>query len=377
MTNVTLSSYEFPEPQIGAHMSLLYKPDWEEAQQHFLAWWAGEAFGRCALAVTAPRADAPRLAPPVPPADPVQRWTDLDYISALNRYQHATTFYGGEAFPIWNGGYPGHTAIPAFLGCPTTLDMETGWWDPVLDDDDWDVTSLRLDREGRWWQFTLALLRRAVAECRGQSIPSIGAFGGCGDTLAALRGTWRLLYDVASEPERVCQAEMYLMEMWIEVYETFYQIIHEAADGSTCWFSLWSPGRFYSAQCDFSYMISPQMFRTFFLPAIERQTRYLDHTVYHVDGVGGFNHVPALCELPRLHALQILPGAGKPSPLHYLDVLRYVQAHGKNLHIGIPPEEVEAALTLLSARGLFIQTHCESEEQAQALLRNAEKWSHD
>ena len=86
---------------------------------------------------------------------------------------------------------------------------------------------------------------------------------------------------------------------------------------------------------------------------------------------------PALLELPRLQAYQILPGAGKPSPLHYLDVLRLVQAKGKRLHITIPPEEVEIALELLSARGLFIETCCASEEQARYLLRQAERLSKD
>jgi hypothetical protein len=96
-----------------------------------------------------------------------------------------------------------------------------------------------------------------------------------------------------------------------------------------------------------------------------------------VDGVGNFAHVDALCELPRLQALQILPGAGKPSPLHYLEVLKKVQAAGKNLHISIKAEEVRAALEQLSARGLFIVTRCETEDQARALLKNAEKWSQD
>jgi hypothetical protein len=113
------------------------------------------------------------------------------------------------------------------------------------------------------------------------------------------------------------------------------------------------------------------------LPAIERQTRYLDHTVYHVDGVGAFAHVPALCELPRLQAIQILPGEGKPSALHYLDVLKTVQAAGKNLQIWLPAGEVEAALRELSARGLFISTSCGSEAEARALLRNVERWSVD
>jgi len=359
-------------------VSLLYKPDWEEAQQHYRAWWEHEAFGRCALCVTAPRADAPALEPPAFPEDPVQRWTDLDFISELNAYHHATTFYGGEAFPIWNGGYPGHTSIPAYLGCPLTLDMATGWWDPILLEDDWDIHQVKFDPENRWWQFTLAQVRRSLEECPGKSIPCIGgALGGSGDTLAALRGTWQLLYDVVLRPEQVAEAELYLMGIWIDVFDTLYSLVHDAAEGSTNWFGIWSPGRFYPTHCDFSYMISTEMFCKLFIPALERQLACLDHSVYHVDGIGAFRHVNALCDLPRLQALQILPGAGKPSPLHYLDTLRLVQARGKNLHISIEPEEVETALELLSARGLCIATHCENEEHARWLLKMAEQWSHD
>jgi hypothetical protein len=276
-------------------------------------------------------------------------------------------------------GYPGHTAIPAFLGCPTDLDFHTGWWHPIVTGERLaeDVLKLRVDRDGEWWRFTLKALDRAVQESAGRCIPSIGAFGGCGDTLAALRGTDRLLYDVMDRPEDVVAAEVYLMDMWCDVYETFYHIVHAASEGSTCWFGFWSPGKTYAAQNDFSYMISPPMFRDLFLPVIERQTRFLDHTVYHVDGIEAFAHVPALCELPRLQAIQILPGAGKPSPLHYMDTLKYVQKAGKNLQIWIAPEEVESALATLSARGLFISTGCRNESAARALLANAERWSVD
>jgi hypothetical protein len=73
-----------------------------------------------------------------------------------------------------------------------------------------------------------------------------------------------------------------------------------------------------------------------------------------VDGVGAFKHVDALCRLPGLHALHILPEEGKPSPLYYMDVLKKVQKAGKNLHINIPAHEVAAALGNLSAKGLYI-----------------------
>jgi len=359
-------------------MSLLYKPDWEQTKQRYLAWWAGEALDRCAIAVTAPKDGASDEPPPDPPEDVEARWTDLDYICRCNQHRHSHTFYGGEAFPIWHGGYPGNKSLPVFLGCPVTLGPETGWVEPILTaPEPPDIRTLTINKEGRWWKFAIELLKTAATESAGRSIPSIGALGGSGDTLASLRGNMRLLYDVVDRPEWVREADTYLMSLWFEVFDTFHGILREAAGGSAGWFPLWSPGKFYAAQNDFSYMISPATFRSLFLPTIERQTQFLDHSVYHVDGIGAFNHVDALCELPRLQALQILPGAGKPSPLHYMDVLKRVQARGKNLHISIGPQEVPRALRELSARGLFIDTHCDSEAEARQLLKDAARWSHD
>lgn len=71
---------------------MLYKPDWEEAQERYRAWWAGEVLDRCAMAVTAPRADAPDQPPPSPPATPLARWTDLDYAADWNEYVMRRTF---------------------------------------------------------------------------------------------------------------------------------------------------------------------------------------------------------------------------------------------------------------------------------------------
>jgi len=356
--------------------ALEFKEDWEETKQRFQLWWNGEYFGRCALAVMAPRDDAPDVPPPPEAESPEQKWFDLDWISRSREYSLGRTFFGGEALPVWNAGYSGVSAIPAFLGCRTEVDMRTGWWYPILTEPERiDFRRLRIDENCDNYGFTMRMLRRAVEESKGRSIPSIGAFGGGGDTLAALRGSEQLLFDCVERPDEVREAEMYLMEMWIDFYSRCYEIIHEVAEGSTCWFRLWSPGKFYAAQNDFSYNIGPEMFRDIFLPAIRLQTEFLDHSVYHVDGINAFEHVDALCELPNLQALQILPGAGKPSPLHYADVLKKVQAAGKNLHITIPSEEVEQGLALLSARGLFIQTTTRTEAEARELLKNAEHWS--
>jgi hypothetical protein len=359
-------------------MSLAFKDDWEETKERFRLWWDHEYYGRCALAVTAPRDDPPQLAPPPEAESPDQKWFDLDWISRNNEYNLSRTYFGGEAVPVWNAGYSGVSGIPALLGCPHVVDMATGWSDPILTDPDgFDVRGLEIDESSDGFAFLLDMLHRAASESRGKSLPSIGAFGGCGDTLAALRGTQQLLMDCIERPDEVRAADEYLMGMWCGFYDRCFSIVNECAEGSICWFPLWSPGKFYPAHNDFSYNIGPGMFRDLFLPSIRRQTEFLDHSVYHVDGVNAFGHVEALCELPRLQALQIVPGAGSPSPLHYADVLRKVQAAGKNLHISIPPNEVKPALSLLSARGLFIDTHTDTQAQAEELLRQAERWSVD
>lgn len=358
-------------------MSLKYKPDWEDTKERFKSWWVREPIGRCAIAVTAPLDNPPDIEEPVCPDTPFERWTDLDYLNAAGEYSNSRRFFGGEAFPVWNYGYPGLKQLSAFLGCPVEVDFATGWVEPILNDESINYKTLEIDENNENWKFTLSWLERGAMESPGKSIPAIGAFGGSGDTLAAVRGTDKLLYDVMDRPDQIRDADQHLMDLWCRTYDQFHDIIKDAADGSTCWFQLWSPGKFYAAQNDFSYMISTETFVDLFLPTIEKQTEFLDHSVYHLDGIGAFKHAGVLCELPDLQAIQVLPGAGKPSPLHYMDVLKQVQAAGKNLHLTIPVDEVETALTELSARGLFIVTSCETEQEARDLLKKAEKWSHD
>jgi hypothetical protein len=361
-------------------VSLLYKPDWDQTKERSLAWWAGEAIGRCALVVTAPKAGLPAQEPPRLPDRVENRWLDFDYLHASNEYRMSRTFYGGEALPVWYPGYPGWDFIPAYLGCRVELAETTGWVYPLIEGGrltDYDYRDFVIRPDNRWWQFALKMHRFAAEEARGKSLAGIQAIGGSGDILARLRGDQQLAIDCAECPAYVREFDQHLMRIWQEVFETFYQIIKDVTEGCTNFMHLWSPGRFYIPHNDFSYMISPRMFREIFLPGIEWQVEYLDHSLYHVDGVGSFNHVDALCGIRKLQAIQILPGAGKPSPLYYMDVLKKVQAAGKNLQIYLEPGEVETALENLSARGLLIITACETEEEAKDLLKKAEHWSKD
>ena len=289
------------------------------------------------------------------------------------------TFYGGEAIPVWNPG-DGWIHMAGFLGCPIELREDTGWSEPILDQGDltgYDYHQIVINPDNQWWMFSEKIHRFAVEAAKGKSIPGIQALGGCADTLAQLRGTYQLLFDLVDCPEYVREFDQYLMKQWIEVYEKFYSLTREGAAGSTTWpgTNVWAPGRYYLPMCDFSYMLSTKMFTDIFLPSIEMQVNYLDYSLYHLDGEAAFAHVDVLLALPKLNGIQVQPGAGKPSVLYYMEVLKKIQRAGKNLQIFLPPEEVESALENLSAKGLFITTSCKTEAEARDLLKKAEKLS--
>ena len=359
-------------------MDLLYKPDWDKIKDNYNHWWARENFGRCAISIKAPRdktmiGEAPNL-----PGKVEDRWIDINYLKKSREYNFGATYYAGEAFPVWNAGYPGWDFIPSYMGCDVKLAEHTGWVSPLIQKGDlteYKPENLKINEDNKWFQFALKIHDLAASEAKGKSIPGIQAIGGVGDTLAALRGTEELLYDLTDCPKYVNKLEMRLMEIWIEVFERFYNITYEAAEGTTNFMAIWAPGKFYCCSNDFSYSISTKMFEEIFLESLQKQVNYLDYSIYHIDGIGAFKHIDMLCGIEKLNALQFLPGAGKPSPLYYGDELKKIQDAGKNLHISIPPHEVKQALDMLSSKGLFIDTWCASENEADDLLKSAAQWS--
>jgi len=361
-------------------MSLLYKPDWEKTMENYKAWWAGEDFGRCALSVTGRRTGTEKLTPPALPDRVEDRWLDYDYLHAKNEYQMQTTFYGGEAIPVWTPGHPGWAGLKALLGAKYVLKETTGWAKPTMAEgrlSDYDMNSLKVDFEGALWKKIAAMHRFSVEEARGKSLPYLSAIGHTGDTLAGLRSTEQLLYDMVDEPEAVHDFDLYIIRhVWKPVFDRLFDIVKDGAFGGCVpWMHIWAPGRCFNPSNDFTYMISSEMYKDVFWDSLQENLSMLDYTIYHVDGVGAFKHVDMLCELDGIDGLQILPGAGKPSPLHYMDVLKKVQAAGKLLHISIPAREVKDALENLSSKGLYISTSCETEEEARALLKLAERES--
>lgn len=258
--------------------------------------------------------------------------------------------------------------LAAFLGAPLhILNRQTTYTDPIISD--WDTRPrLRFDPDNHWWQTVRRLLEAGAAAAPGLGYVSIPDLNGPGEILARLRGTAPLALDLFDHPDEMLAALHEINQAWYRYWQACHGIIHQHVGGYVFWMGLWSELPATDLQTDFSIMISRPMFDRFFLPFVEEQTRWVQRTVYHLDGPGAVRHLESLLDLPRLTAVQWVPGAGAPPMSRWLPLLHRIQARGKSLCLSCEPGEVETLATALEPEGLFLSTTAGSPEDADALV---------
>ncbi len=360
---------------------MYYKGDWDKAKARFLAFWDREIVDRCCLAVAAPRKGAlPQ--PPEPPraeAELARYWLDPEDNLRMMLARFERTHYGGEAYPATTMCV-GASAMAAFYGSRVEYRPETAWFHPAIEDlatFEWsfDPEAVPLYRA------TFDNTRCFARECRGRYLVGLPELGSATDDLSLLRGMQPLVLDMVDRPEAVKRGIDALVTTWCRLHQELYAIARPANDGGCPipWMQTWAPGPHYQMSCDFSAVLSPDMFRRFIVPELQGYLKVNTYSVYHWDGPDALKHLGALLELDDLRAIQWTAGAGQEpaaSP-RWIPYYRRVQAAGKCLILPfVEIGEVERLLAELSSRGLFLATWASSEEEAGDLLRRAGSWTH-
>jgi hypothetical protein len=352
---------------------MLYKEDWELAQARLAAWWECEIVDRACVQVTAPREGIARRSIPAP-ATVEARWTDLDYQVDSQGEDIHCTYYGGEAFPLFNPNL-GPDIFAAFLGAPIHFADDTSWVDPIIET--WEhPPTFELDKTNKWWRMQMALLEQAQEAGLGKWITGIPDTHSGGDALSALRGRQALCFELIDNEEAVAAAMAELEPLVFEAYADFFPAVeYEQYGSSSGWLPTWGPGRCNVIQCDFIALISPAMFEKHFLHELALQAQWLDRTIYHLDGPDCIRHLDLLMTIPEIRAIQWVPGAGAPPMPNWIPLLKKIQAAGRGLHLLTEPEHVETLLRELSPYGLMLQTSVPSEEEARELVLSVAKWT--
>lgn len=351
-----------------------YKPDFEQMIPRMQAWWNGELVDRACMDVSAP--NGKEMRDPPEPSSLEEQWTNQDMILDKAEAEMKTTYYAGESFPFFRPNL-GPDFFAAILGGTIEYRESTTWVAPFLD---WDnPLAFEIETKGFYWKWVMEITEKAAERAQGKFLVSAHDCHSGGDALLAMRGGMDICLDLFDHPEKLHQAMDKLEKAVLKFHEAFWQRIeaHGQKGHTTAWMRVWSPGRSSAVQLDLLALISPEQFREFFYHELQVQCNALDNVIFHLDGSDALKHLPILYELPNITTIQWVHGAGNGPMTKWIHLLKEVQTNAKGLHLSCQPEDVETLLTELSSKGLFLRVSAESVEQADHLIKLAEKLAHE
>lgn len=332
-------------------------------------WWEfGEQERPCILAIL-PSSD-PSI---IPDTDDLEQWwTDVEFTMDRQMKLIDHQRYLGQAVPFHYVDCSS-SAMSGVLGARMQLvNKDTMWAYPCFESVE-QVVEMPLGRDTFWYRQARSLTEKSVKLAKGHHFVSLFAMEGITDILAGLYGTENFLMDLVEKPGEVARAAEHVKRIWIELFNEFQDLLRQTGNhGQIGWAGIWAPGSHFPMQEDFSYMISRQMFRQFVLPHVSDMVDSMEFPLYHLDGIGALPHLSLLLQIPRLRAIQWVPGAGKERIAQWYEVIKKILDAKKSIQVFAQVDEVDDLIKNVGTQGLLI-TVSGSEEELIKLMENMEE----
>ena len=281
----------------------------------------------------------------------------------------------GDSYPsFWLNFGPG--VLAAMLGGEGHNGMNTVWFTPGR----WEGVPpenihLQLDRSASWFQRIESICREADRLLEGRVHVGITDFGGALDILSSFLPGEQLLFALYDSPGEVKRLTMEIHDAWFEAFDYFHSLL-PSNHGWSAWDGILSSKPYYMLQCDFSYMISPEMFAEFVMPELSSCCNRLERSFYHLDGKGELPHLPQLLAEEKLDGVQWVPGAGNPPFTEWKEVYQAIADAGKKVWLA-PEGDFDGASRIMDATGhpeLFVLCGSIPSEREDDLLRFKQRY---
>ncbi|MBD3182192.1 hypothetical protein GF312_07865 [Candidatus Poribacteria bacterium] len=343
---------------------LEFKPNIEETARRWEAFYEGEIIDRPVVCVTAPIEGRKGARG----SDYYERvHGDMDDIIDRALISANATYYGGESVPAFWLSF-GPDEISVFTGAElkwSEYSGNTNWSVPYVEN--WeDAFPIEIQEDHPLWQRMLEFYRRAADKMAGKMLLVSLDLHTNMDLIAAIRGPQQLCLDLIDQPEMIDRA----MEYARAIFPKLWKDISEAGrmDEFGYCHGMYSMEGAATLQCDFSCMISPEMFRRWVLPALEEEAEIVKHVVYHWDGPGALVHTEDLLASKGLHTMSYVPGTGHGGHIDYLDLFKKVQAGGKAVQVHGSPDQIKYMHKELIPEKTYYSTRTQSQKEAEELL---------
>lgn len=338
----------------GTQAMFEFKPDLEKTLERMEAFWACSVLDRPVVQFHLEKPPEDRI--PLPEShhsSAEERWLDVEYQARLAHTMLANGLFLGDSLPV---AFPnlGPEVLAAFYGCPLRFgDYGTSWTEPILND--WsEADRITLDWQNPYFIKLVELTDAMLELGKGKYLVGMPDWHPGGDLLAALRDPQNLAMDLIDHPEQVKALLERLQPDYFAVYDFWYARLRAADQPITSWLELAAEAKYYIPSNDFSALISAAMYREFFLPGIIEECRFLDRAIYHLDGPAALRHLDTILEIPELHAVQWVPGAGREGFARWIPVYQRIQAAGKGAYVYCDVSDLDLLMQTLRPDGLAI-----------------------
>ena len=351
-------------------MDCQWKANWDQTKKHFIDWWNHDGFiiDFPLIRNPAPIAD---IQNPGPPHDLHFQHTDPDWIAQKQKFRLSGRLFLGDTLPIASADI-GYQSLSLYLGGASPVFKEdTVWYEPLMANLD-RVGDLSFDPNNHWYQNHQRIYEKTVAA--GRNLYFTGTPGlGCNiDILSAIRGRETLMLDLIERPLWVKEKLEAINQAYFQAFRNLYDI-YKLEDGSSCasYYGWWAPGKVALVMVEAAAMISPDMFREFVLPPLREQCRWLDHSVFLIDGKECLRFIDDLLGIDDLDAIAFDPGPQGPpgdDPVWY-DSYKKILKAGKSVQIySSDPEKAVTLLDNVGYTGIYLSYLSISQKQAEDLL---------
>jgi len=168
-----------------------------------------------------------------------------------------------------------------------------------------------------------------------------------------------------------------MTQTYLAFYDYFYEHLKVKGYGeSASWFQVFAEGKFESVRCDFSLMLSPDMFAEFVIPELTQVCDHMDFTLFNMCSVQHARFLDQLSAIPNLDGIFWNPEPYLDGVKGYLPILQQIKEKGMCLEIVCRSvEEGELAAKILGPDGLYIlfENRFKTADDAQAAVERVWK----
>jgi DNA-binding FadR family transcriptional regulator len=279
-------------------------------------------------------------------------------------------FWTGEPF----------TGIPwmeAILGCSVRAGRESFTSRPWLSSPAEALEQVRFDSRNPWMLKYLEFTTALVQQSRGRYPVGMPIMRGPTDILGALLGQQQMVMALmTTDPQAMRQLIERVTLAFLAVIEAQRHLIPPFYGGCALGFyHVWAPGPSIWFQDDLSAILSPSLYRQFFLDSARLILAGHDHTAVHLHP-NSFFILDELLTLENLKAIQVNKDISGPGVREMLPVLsKIMQTRGLILWGDLTIEDLELVKQNLPCRGLALNVVAPTAEEAGARLEYIRNWA--